>query len=99
ETKPIRIAIDYDGTLTRFPVVLVNLMEGMRHHHAGVEIYIVTMRYENEPITALFDSLVDRVIYTGRKAKLLYCRDVLGITFDLWVDDRPDFLYNNAAPT
>jgi hypothetical protein len=50
------------------------------------------MRFPTEPIT---DMLCD-VIYTSRKAKLVYAIKN-GIAVDIWIDDSPAWLFDDAA--
>jgi hypothetical protein len=83
----MRIALDYDGTVTADPVfwrVFVTLASAHGH-----EVHIVTMRWPAEPIdpaTAL--AVKDRVHYTGHQFKM---PEMLrrGLAFDIWIDDSP----------
>lgn len=87
------IALDYDGTYTADP--------GLWNHFVGFarsrnhEVHLVTMRAESEPVR--LSCQVDRVHYTDRKAK----RDFMqaqGLVVQIWIDDMPDFILDNAAP-
>lgn len=52
----------------------------------------ITMRYPSEPIM----DMSCRVIYTSRKAKLIYAKNN-NIKVDIWIDDNPGWLFDDAA--
>ncbi len=63
-------------------------------------VYLVTMRYDvpyeaDEVREALRDK-VDGFFFTGRKAKQKFMFDQ-GISIDVWIDDMPFFVLNDAA--
>lgn len=86
-----RIALDFDGTWNDCP----NAFDAMivNAHKDNALIAIVTMRFKNESIDHLFPQ--NWVIYTGRKGKIDFCKKI-GITFDIWIDDNPHFLHQDA---
>ena len=88
------IAIDYDGTITAAPDLFAVFCSAARQ--LGHQLVILTMRYESEPIESRYEQMVDRVIYTGRKAKGPFAKE-LGLSVGVWVDDRPDFILFDAA--
>lgn len=83
----MRIALDYDGTVTADPVfwrVFVTLASAHGH-----EVHIVTMRSATEPIDhATASAVKGRVHYTCYQYKM---PEMLrrGIAFDIWIDDSP----------
>lgn len=86
------IAIDYDGTYTAYPELWDNFIRLARSRMHVV--MIVTMRADFEPVR--LGATVDRVIYTDRKAKLPFLKR-LNLTPQIWVDDRPDFILEDAV--
>ena len=89
----MNIALDYDGTYTAAPALWCDFMRNA--HARGHQVHIVTMRHESEPIQV--GEQPARIHYTDRKAKLPYMA-ALGIDVQIWIDDRPDFILNSAAP-
>lgn len=92
----MNIALDYDGTYTNDPELWDKLIEQARAR--GHKVYCVTMRYptESNEVYASLAGKVDDIILTCRMAKLNYLA-VKGITIDVWIDDRPDFVLMNAS--
>lgn len=91
------IALDYDGTYTADPDIWLSFIEKAKSK--GHQIFLVTMRYpyENEEVDRQLKGKVDRIIYTSRKGKMRHVK-FLGIHVDVWIDDRPDFIFNDSAP-
>lgn len=93
----IRIALDYDGTVTSDPVGFLALVKLLRSR--GHQIRVVTMRYEseclNDPSFVSFARECGGFIATGRKAKRPHCASV-GHTFHVWIDDNPEAVYKTA---
>jgi hypothetical protein len=87
------IALDYDNTYTADSVLFDIFVQLARSK--GYKVHVVTMRHESEPIN--LNCAVDKVHYTDRKAKKPYM-DAKGLSVDIWIDDRPDFILNNAIP-
>ena len=88
-------ALDFDGTYTADPELWDQWVRLCRRR--GHRVYVVTMRYPSEAVPDELAELVDRVIYTGRRAKKQLL-DSRGILIDIWIDDRPEFLFEDAAP-
>ena len=89
------IALDFDGTNTEDPYVWDRFIEVARM--AGHTVYCVTMRYPSEGgdvIDSLQDK-VDKIIFTGRKAKANYLKE-LGVVPQVWIDDNPHWIYQDA---
>ena len=84
------IALDYDKTYTADPKLWMDFIQSCKAR--GHKVICLTMRYPTEPIT---DMLCD-VIYTSRKAKLVYAIKN-GIAVDIWIDDSPAWLFDDAA--
>jgi hypothetical protein len=95
----MNIALDHDGTYTVDPAAWLVFVQMMRL--AGHKVYVVTMRYESECTQRHhFDQRLRtlcEVVATGRKAKRPAC-EALGIVIDVWIDDRPETVFLDAAP-
>jgi hypothetical protein len=87
------IALDYDGTYTADPVLWDAFIRNA--HLKGHQVHVVTMRHESEPVR--MGEQPARIHYTDRKAKLPYMA-ALGLAVQIWIDDRPDFILQSAAP-
>lgn len=87
------IALDYDGTYTADPELWDGFIRAARKRMH--EVHIVTMRHYGE--TVVLGEPVNRVHYTDRKAKRPFM-EALGLQVQIWIDDRPDFIENDAAP-
>lgn len=83
---------DYDGTYAAMPEAFKALF--MLADSYGYDVYIVTMRSEEDPIDVDEETkkLVKAIIYTDQHAKIDYCRD-LGLKFDIFIEDKPISLY------
>lgn len=55
------------------------------------------MRYKHEKDEILknLEKLIP-IYYTNRKAKLTYLLEEINVIPDLWIDDNPNFIFNNA---
>jgi hypothetical protein len=86
----MRIALDYDGTYSADP----GLWDQFVTHALlqGHSVTCVTMRYPHE--LAVVPHI--HTIYTSHKAKKLYVERVLGLHFDVWIDDIPEYLFQDA---
>lgn len=87
------IALDYDGTYTADPILWDTFI--FTAQHRGHQVHVVTMRHESEPVR--LGEQPARIHYTDRKAKLPFMV-ALGLTVQIWIDDRPDFILQSAAP-
>lgn len=87
------IAIDYDGTYTEDPEAWYAVIRVLQLRH---EVICVTMRHE-ETEDLGFGAPPCMVYYTDRRAKKSFC-ETNGLQVDVWIDDRPDFILNHAAP-
>ena len=90
------IALDYDDTFTRDPdgwLEFVKLMKARGHQFVGA-----TMRYPGEAsgMDERYESVCQKLYFTGRKAKRSYLADV-GVFPHVWVDDTPEWISTNAA--
>ena len=89
-------ALDYDGTYTADKELWDNFIEQARSR--GHEVIVATMRYEateSEDVIRDLGEKVDRIIFTGRKAKKQAVRMAYKDP-DIWIDDNPDWLYEDA---
>lgn len=93
---PLTIALDYDGTVTTDPDLWTDFLRraSARNHRVA----IVTMRSPDEPVDNPLIALAWRVIYTSRQAKQAFVRS-RGIRVDIWIDDQPHYIFEDAAVT
>lgn len=75
------IALDYDDTYNRFPIIFDKLRDGF--HDEGHKVFIVTARNEDRSPIEEDLSKFDGVIYTDGKAKASV------IKADIYIDDSP----------
>lgn len=83
----MKIGIDYDDTYTMDPSLFdafIKLARARLH-----EVYIVTMRHSNEPVT--LGAQVNGVFYTGRCARKPFM-EARGIEINVWIDDHPEYV-------
>ena len=80
----MRMAFDFDLTITRDPEYFLEMMRKARDR--GHEVMIVTGRHEHEPLPPLYQEFP--IYYTGRKAKKRFM-EFRGIVIDVWCDDDP----------
>lgn len=81
----LRIAIDYDGTVTRDPELWRRFIHMAKV--AGHEVVCVTSRFADDPVQITCD-----VIYTGMqpKGQLMALMDKAP---DIWIDDHPERIF------
>lgn len=99
EGRGMRIALDYDGTVTEDEdswELFVRLFQ-----NAGHEIRIVTFR-SYEDLTQDLEDFATRnnlaVMFTAREAKQAFCKQ-LGWEPDVWIDDTPSLIVNPSEWT
>lgn len=89
----MRIALDWDDTVTRDPVMWLQFIRlALERHH---DIRIVTMRYERElddirEFLKRHDVFIN-IIATGREQKRPFCEE-LGWIPSVWIDDTPEYI-------
>ena len=96
-TKPIIIALDWDGTVTLDPNVWLGIVRLFKA--AGHKVYIVTMRYPSEMEGVLSDewrSLIDGLYCSSRQAKRPFVH-AQGLTPNVWIDDNPEAIFKSAV--
>jgi len=93
--ETLLISLDYDDTFTANPIFWKKFIDLAIEE--GHRIVIATMRHEHEGrnLEILLADHVEKIIYTGRKAKKPFLKK-LGIEPDIWVDDMPEFLVEDA---
>lgn len=94
--KFLTIALDYDGTFTADPEFWLKFIDEAKNQ--GHTVICVTMRYEHELDDTVFNEKLKKaikIIPTGRKAKKKFLATI-GQKIDIWIDDQPDFLYEDA---
>ncbi len=89
------ICLDYDKSYTTFPELFKIIITTSKK--LGYKVILATMRHEFEKDDELIylETILDGVYYTSRQAKIPYLTG-LGIIPDLFIDDCPYFLLNNA---
>ncbi len=91
----MKIALDYDNTYTLDPDGWNIFIETMISR--GHEIYIVTHRhYELDKIP---HDIKIHIIYTNGVAKKLYTWAFHGVEIDVWIDDKPETVFENSKAT
>ena len=93
----MNIGLDYDDTWTRDPDGWYEFCKMMRAR--GHRFYGVTMRYPREAsgMDSRYDEVVERLIFTGRKAKRPFVHGKCGIIIDVWIDDNPIWVEVDAS--
>lgn len=91
------ISVDYDETYTCDPKAWDEVIASLRR--LGHTVYCVTMRHpdlhESLQVCADLNSKVDAIFFTGRKAKKDFMFNQ-GICVNVWIDDSPFFVLNDA---
>ena len=87
----MNIGLDYDGTITRDPVMFRSLVD--MFFNGGHRVYIVTSRGSGDPIETILDNIHDTV-YCGFYSKKSVC-DRMGILIDIWIDDMPYWIHES----
>lgn len=90
------ISLDFDDTYTRDPEAWNEFIDLMQRH--GHTVYCVTMRHESEgkQVKEALGKRCDSVFFTNRVAKKSFMFE-RGINIDVWIDDSPFFVLNNAS--
>lgn len=89
------IALDYDGTYTADPELWLAFVRTA--HASGHRVICATMRTPSE-VADMDPRLLAsvEVVCTHRQAKVTALRD-RGVAPDVWIDDSPHWLLNDAA--
>lgn len=82
----MRIAIDYDGTITRDPSLLIAFIRLAMA--GGHDVVCVTMRSADQAI----QNLPCPVIYTDCEKKGFFM-EKSGRHVDVWIDDHPEMIF------
>lgn len=85
------ILIDYDGTFAHIPEAFTQFI--MSAESLGWTCYVVSQRLPIEPIKLPEELEGVQIIYTSHAAKVDYCREVLGLEFGIYIDDKPISLF------
>jgi hypothetical protein len=88
------ICFDYDGSYTEFPTLFIKMMAEAKKQ--GHDVIMATMRHRSEK-DCILESIEKMypVFYTGRVGKLKFLSQ-RGIIVDLWIDDQPHFIVQDA---
>jgi hypothetical protein len=92
----MNIGFDYDNTYTRDPAFWDSFLNAARVR--GHKVYLVTMRTPAEGVQVFHDltGKVDGICFTSRRGKQKYMYE-MGISIDVWIDDMPLFVLQDAA--
>lgn len=85
----MRIALDFDDTVTLFPSFWLEFVSLCKQHE--VEVCIVTARHDTEANRDEIQFFIGKslpLFFTAGKAKKAHCQ-ALGEEFDVWIDDNP----------
>jgi len=90
------IAIDFDETFTADPELWAEFL--VRARSRGHTAICATMRFEHEgaEVRAHMHGLVEKIIFTGRKAKMQAVQEAWYYP-SVWIDDSPLWLFNNST--
>jgi len=87
--------LDYDETYTEDPILFDGFIQLLKSR--GHSVIVATMRYEYEG-QEIIDKLgkeVDKIIFTGRKAKMKFVHE-MGWYPSIWIDDSPNWIMSDA---
>ena len=89
------IALDYDDTYTRDPILWDQFIKDANKR--GHSVICCTMRFDKEGAEVERDlgHLVERIVYTGRMAKRKYLHSI-GYNVHVFIDDTPEFIVFDA---
>lgn len=89
DERPMIIALDYDDTYTRDPMLWDTFIAVAKHR--GHMVVVATMRSERmgAQVVADLGKKVDQIFFTNLKAKYDYVTDKLGCPPSVWIDDNP----------
>ena len=89
------LALDYDETYTRDPIFWDMVIELAKKR--GHTFICATMRHEHEGQEIIQDlqHKVEKIIFTGRKAKFAFVNEA-GYYPSIWIDDMPHFLFQGG---
>jgi hypothetical protein len=95
-TKSLLIALDYDETYTADPELWLGFIRSAKAR--GHRVWIVTMRdsFEGGEVRSLLGREVDQVVCTARRGKKLFLERTFDEHPDIWIDDSPHFILNDA---
>ena len=93
------IALDFDETYTQDPDLWCKFIDEARDNEH--EVYIVTARPDDGDnfdieLSKACHVLKVPVIYCHYTPKRFYCKEVYGITFDVWIDDSPEAIVSRT---
>lgn len=90
------IALDYDETYTADPEFWDMVISAAEYR--GHTVICATMRHEHEgaDVIAALGKKVEKIIFTGRKAKHEFVQKA-GYYPSVWVDDSPHWLFQDSA--
>lgn len=89
------LALDYDETYTRDPEFWNQVIELASSR--GHSVICATMRheYEGDDVIKHLQFRVEKIIFTGRKAKFNFVTE-LGYYPSVWIDDQPNWLFHDS---
>ena len=97
EGEIMLIVIDFDGTYTNDPALWDAFIKMAKENYH--EVFCATMRYEDtegDLVKKCLEGKVDRIIFTNRLGKIAEVRKQTGRNPDIWIDDDPAWLFDDA---
>lgn len=91
----MKIALDYDMTYSADPEMWSNFC--INATDRGHEVWIVTSRDDRYDYLDNFHPPTAGIIYCRGVAKKWFCHHFPRIDFDIWIDDKPESLFENST--
>lgn len=94
----LNIAVDYDETYTADPDLWYVFMSHARER--GHNVFICTYRddrFDVDNTLSFLDRAGFEIIYTRGVAKKWWCQQFGPGEVDIWIDDKPNRIYENSS--
>lgn len=94
----LKIAVDYDETYTADPDLWYEFMSSARDR--GHHVFICTYRddrFDVDETLAFLDQDDFQIVYTRGVAKKWWCEQFGPGKVDIWIDDKPNRIYENSS--
>lgn len=96
----MKIAFDYDGTISEDLEGWLSVMELMKNR--GHDVFVVTFRDKdhdwNDDLRLIYDEDYE-IYFTAGVAKRWWCGHFGPGKVDVWIDDKPEAIINNSYYT
>lgn len=93
----LKIAVDYDDTYTADPELWYDFMRTAQDR--GHKVFICTYRDDRYDVDAELSYLEVQfeIVYTRGVAKKWWCEQFGPGEVDIWIDDKPERIYENSS--